>query len=394
MNPASRIFLPVILISVTLNGLLNACTADSSKSGQIYQWTEAEGKEFLSNIQQSITTPEAWEKRSGQIRNHILQATGLYPLPGKCPLHAIFGEKRRYDGYQVENVAFESLPGVFVTGSLYSPTEVHGIPPGILSPHGHWPDRGDYGRYRPDVQLRCAAMARMGAIVFSYDMVGYGQMADFGWQHEHPETMKLQLWNSIRSVDFLLSAGADPARIACTGASGGGTQTFLLAAVDSRIRVSVPVVMVSNRHFGGCICELGMPIHEHKGFRTNNVEIAACHAPGPLLLISVGTDATETTPEVEFPFIQYIYKLFGSPEMVENVHLPDDQHGYDKNKRAALYPFLAKHLNLDLGRVINPDGSLNEEGIVIEDIEALYPFNENQPLPNHAVRNNNDIVWD
>jgi len=234
----------------------------------------------------------------------------------------------------------------------------------------------------------------MGAMVFSYDMVGYGQLADFGWKHEHPETMKLQIWNSIRAVDFLISMGVNPERIACTGASGGGTQTFLLAAVDPRIYVSVPVVMVSYRHFGGCICELGMPIHQNKNFKTNNVEIASCMAPKPLLLVSVGTDATESTPEVEYPFVKYIYGLFGKSEMVENAHLPHDQHGYDYNKRAAVYPFLAKHLGLDLSRAMNPDGTLNEEGIVIEKIESLYTFDDNHPFPKNAIRNNNDIVWD
>ena len=393
------------LITIAISGLFVSCTSNNSntektieieksKSGQIYQWTEAEGKEFLSHMRQTITTPEAWERRAKEIRSQILQATDLYPLPKKCPLNPIYGEKRIFDGYQVENVAFESLPGVYVTGSLYSPTEVKGILPGILSPHGHWPNKEDYGRYRPDVQKRCAAMARMGAIIFSYDMVGYGQLAEFGWQHEHPETMKLQIWNSIRAVDFLLSTGVNPKRIACTGASGGGTQTFHLTAVDSRIFVSVPVVMVSYRHFGGCICELGMPIHENKNFKTNNVEIVACNAPKPLLLVSVGTDATETTPEIEFPAIKYIYGLFGKSEMVENAHLPNDQHGYDYNKRAAVYPFLAKHLSLDLSRAINTDGTLNEEGIVIEEIQDLYPFDENHPFPDNAIRDNNDIIWD
>ncbi len=393
------------LLTIIVNGLYVSCTNNGSntdktvefqksKSGQIYQWSEAEGKEFLRQIRQNITTPEAWEKRAKQIRSQVLQGTNLEPFPEKCPLNPIFGKKRTFDGYQVENVAFESLPAVYVTGSLYSPTEVKGMSPGILSPHGHWPNQEDYGRYRPDVQKRCAAMARMGAIVFSYDMVGYGQLAEFGWQHEHPETMKLQLWNGIRAVDFLLSIGVNPDRIACTGASGGGTQTFHLTAVDPRIYVSVPVVMVSYRHFGGCICELGMPIHESKDFKTNNVEIAACIAPDPLLLVSVGTDATETTPEIEYPIIQYIYGLFGKSELVENAHLPNDQHGYDYNKRAAVYPFLAKHLNLDLSKAMNPDGTLNEEGIVIEEIEALYTFDENHPFPDNGIRNNNDIIWD
>lgn len=399
------LFKYIFLLIICINVLFVSCAKKSSKtekidkiqkskSGQIYQWSEDEGEEFLRQIRHNITTPEAWKKRAKQIRTQILRATGLEPLPEKCPLNPIFGEKRIFDGYQVQNVAFESLPGVYVTGSLYSPTEVQGIPPGILSPHGHWPKKEDYGRYRPDVQKRCAAMARMGAIVFSYDMVGYGQLAEIGWQHKHPETMKLQIWNGIRAIDFLLSRGVNPELIGCTGASGGGTQTFQIAAVDHRISLSVPVVMVSNRHFGGCICELGMPIHENKDFKTNNVEIAACIAPNPLLLVSVGTDATETTPEVEYPIIKYIYGLFGKSELVENAHLPNDEHGYGYNKRAAVYPFLAKHLSLDLSKAMNPDGTLNEEGIVIEEIEDLYTFDENHPFPNNIVRNNDDILWD
>ena len=366
---------------------------EKSKAGQEYQWSEAEGNEFLRNMRESHTTAEAWKRRAERIRTNILKATGLDPLPDKCPLNPILGDIRIYEGYQVQNVAFESLPGVYVTGSIYTPINAEGILPGILSPHGHWPNREDYGRYRPDVQKRCAAMARMGAIVFTYDMVGYGQMAEYGWEHKHPGTMKLQIWNSIRAVDFIISIGCDPERIACTGASGGGTQTFHLAAVDPRIYVSIPVVMVSNRHFGGCICELGMPIHENDGFKTNNVEIAACQAPKPLLLVSVGTDATESTPEVEYPHIQYIYGLFEKSDLVENAHLPNDEHGYDYNKRAVVYPFLAKHLNLDLSKAMNPDGTLLEDGIVIEKIEALYPFDEDHSLPDYAILDNDEVIW-
>jgi hypothetical protein len=367
---------------------------EKSKSGQIYQWSESEGAEFLIAGRKSYATSDAWIERAKRIRLNILHATGLDPLPEKCTMNPIFGDIRIYEGYQVQNVAFESLPGVYVTGSIYSPVDVDGMLPGILSPHGHWPNKEDYGRYRPDVQKRCAAMARMGAIVFTYDMVGYGQMAEYGWIHKHPGTMKLQIWNSIRALDFIISIGADPERIACTGASGGGTQTFHLAAVDSRVYVSVPVVMISNRHFGGCICELGRPIHEHKDFKTNNVEITACHAPKPLMLVSVGTDATEFTPEVEYPHLKYIYELFGKSEMVENAHLPDDDHGYDYNKRAAVYPFLAKHLGLDVSKAMRSDGELIEEGIVIEEIESLYPFDEDHPLPEHAILNNDKVDWD
>jgi dienelactone hydrolase len=356
-------------------------------------WTEAEGKEFLEKERQTYTSPEGWKKRAKQIRKQILKGAGLDKYPKKCALNPIIGDKRVYEGYKVQNIAFESLPGVYVTGSLYTPTNAKGKLPGILSTHGHWGAPGDVGRYRPDAQKRNAAMARMGAMVFAYDMVGYGQMAEFGWVHKHANVLKLQLWNSIRGIDFLLSMGADPQKIGITGASGGGTQSFLLTAIDDRVAVSVPVVMVSAHFFGGCVCESGMPIHKTSDFQTNNVEIAACAAPRPLLLVSDGDDWTKNNPEVEYPHLQYIYGLLGKPDQVSNVHLPNDKHGYDYNKRAAAYPFMAKHLGLDLTKALNADGSLNEKDIVIEDQKALYPFNDKHPFPANGIRKNDDVVW-
>ena len=145
-------------------------------------------------------------------------------MPEKTPLQPIIHSRREYDGYAVENVAFESLPGVFVTGSLYRQTTGDGPYAGILSPHGHWDTPEDYGRYRSDMQKRAATLARMGAVVLTYDMVGYGELRALGWQHEHPKTLALQLWNSIRRVDFLTSLhDVDAGRIGITGASGGAT---------------------------------------------------------------------------------------------------------------------------------------------------------------------------
>jgi len=356
-------------------------------------YSEEQGKQFLEGQKQAYQTAKAWEKRAKAIRKQILRGADLEKFPKKCPLNPIMGEIRKYDGYQVQNVAFESLPGVYVTGSLYKPVDAKGKLPGILSPHGHWNKPGDVGRYRPDAQKRFASFARMGAMVFAYDMVGYGQMADFGWKHDHPLALKQQLWNSIRSLDFLLSVGADPDRIACTGASGGGTQTFLLTAIDDRVKVSVPVVMVSAHFFGGCVCESGMPIHKSGKFQTNNVEIAALAAPRPMLLVSDGGDWTKNNLEVEYPHIKYIYNLLGVADRVENVHLPAESHDYGVNKRTAVYPFLARYLDLDLGKIQNQDGTFSEKGIVIEDQQALYPFDQEHPFPSGAIKNNNQVTW-
>ncbi|SHN15591.1 Acetyl xylan esterase (AXE1) [Cyclobacterium lianum] len=357
-------------------------------------WTEDEGAGFLQMMQGEYQSERAWDKRAKAIRQQILKGTGLEKMPDKGPLNPVLGEIREYDGYSVRNVAFESLPGVFVTGSLYLPSDKSGKIPGILSPHGHWDKEGEVGRYRPDAQKRFASMARMGAMVWAYDAVGYGQQKDLGWEHrEDGEILKLQLWNSIRGVDFILSMGADPERMAVTGASGGGTQSFLLAAVDERIDVAAPVVMVSAHFFGGCVCESGMPIHKSNNFQTNNVEIAGLFAPKPMLLVSVGGDWTKNTPQVEFPHLQYIYGLKGDKEMVENIHIPEDNHGYDDKKRQAVYPFLAKQLGLDLSKAMHPDGSLNEDKVVLEDQEVLYPFDDNHPFPESGITSVFDIKW-
>lgn len=173
------------------------------------------------------------------------------------------------------------------------PARFRGRIPVMLSPHGHFYNKTDTsipderGRYRPDQQLRCAMLSKMGAAVFSYDMWGWGESAlAFNLKdHRTDLGIVMQTWQSIRILDYLCAQPwADTTRVGVTGASGGGTQTMVIAALDDRITLSVPVVMLSSHFFGGCPCESGLPIHILPGeLMTNNAELGALAAPHPQL---------------------------------------------------------------------------------------------------------------
>jgi dienelactone hydrolase len=391
MKKRSLVILIVVLIMANIGKSQNKI--DSNLCVGAY-YTEEEGADNLVKLRNSYQTKKEWLERTKVIKQGILKGAGLIPFPKKSALNPVYTSERKYDGYSVKNVAIETLPGVYLTGSLYLPEKRDKKMAGILSAHGHWAKPDDYGRYRSDAQNRCASFARMGAVIFSYDMVGYGEMKDLGWEHKHPLAFKQQLWNSIRALDFLLSLdNIDPERIAITGASGGGTQTFMLTAIDDRIKVSVPVVMVSSYFFGGCVCESGMPVHKSEFHQTNNVEIAAVAAPRPMLLVSDGDDWTKHTPDVEFPHIQYIYSLMGAENNVEYVHLPNDKHGYELSKRKAVYPFLAKYLKLNLRAIEDKNGEITESGITIEPYKLMKVFSPLNPISENAVLKNDDVVW-
>ena len=203
-------------------------------------------------------------------------------MPEKTPLEPAIFDDTVHPDYIISKVYFQSLPGFLVTGNLYRPVG-NGPFPAILSPHGHW----TYGRLENTATTsgpaRAIGLARQGFVVFTYDMVGYADSQQlphtFGGLRENLWGLSLaglQLWNGIRAVDFLQTLPyVRRDAIGATGESGGGTQTFLLAAVDDRIAVAAPVNMISLHMQGGCLCE------NPPGLRleTTNVEIAATIAP-------------------------------------------------------------------------------------------------------------------
>ncbi|HOX37432.1 MAG TPA: acetylxylan esterase [Candidatus Brocadiia bacterium] len=328
------------------------------------------------------SSKEEWLARRAFLRDQILMSAGLLPMPEKCPLNAeVFGKIER-QGYTIEKVHFESHPGFLATGNLYRPTGKKGPFPGLLCPHGHW-GAGRFGHEENgSVPGRCINFARQGYVVFSYDMVGYNDSRQVPHHFDSERgqlwgitVFGLQTWNSVRALDFLLSLpDVDPERVGCTGASGGGTQTFILYAIDDRLKANAPVCMISSTMQGGCICENG------PGLRvgTNNMEIGAMAAPRPLLMVAATGDWTKNTREVEFPAVKSVYSLFGAEDKITCAYF-DAPHNYNKNSREAAYAFFGKWL---LG-VDDPD-ALKEQPFEVEKKEDALVFPDGK-LPAKAI---------
>ena len=324
----------------------------------------------LAKMSREERNAAAWDKRRSELREGFLKGAGLWPLPKQGPLRILRHSLRTHDGYTVENIAIETLPGFFCTGNLYRPQLKVSSGPGILCPHGHFKP---LGRFRAEQQIRCAHLARLGATVFSYSMVGWQDSQQT--THDDPHVLALQTWNSLKSLDFLSSLkGVDPQRIGVTGASGGGTQTLYLALLDDRVRASAPVVILYPwaAPEGCCKCEGGLPIM--RDARTNCIEFSAAVAPRPQLIISVGLDQTADFPQVCFPSIRQAYAAFGATDNLGNVHLPKERHDFGSSKRAAVYRFFARHLDL-------PDRPEDLSRIAIEEPAQMEIFNKSHPLP-------------
>jgi dienelactone hydrolase len=329
-----------------------------------------------------VDSPEAWAKRAGQVRRQAKVATGLWPTPTRTPLEPVVHGKVERDDYTIEKVYFQSVPGHFVTGSLYRPKGRSGKLPAVLCPHGHWNNGRFYdagpdevrrqiaqgaerfdpaGRY--PLQARCVQLARMGCVVFHYDMEGYADSVQIehrpgvreslntkeNWGFFSPQAelhlqslMGLQTWNSVRALDFVLSLpDVDATRVAVTGASGGGTQTFMLVAVDERPALSAPMVMVSTAMQGGCTCENADYLRIGQG----NIDIAALAAPRPMVMVGAH-DWTAEIMSKGYPDLKNLYKMLGHDDRVFANAFTHFEHNYNAVTRSVVYTFINKQFGL------------------------------------------------
>jgi dienelactone hydrolase len=360
-------------------------------------------------------SPAEWEPRAQYVRRRLLVAAGLWPFPLTSPLQPVVHGLVDRDDYTVEKVFFESAPGLYVTGNLYRPKGRDGRLAAVLCPHGHW-NNGRFFEHSEDaikkelelgaekfpvsgrypLQARCVHLARMGCLVFHYDMLGYADSVPLRAEIAHSmskqrdnmtapdhwgmfsaqcelrqiNVLGLQTYNSIRALDWISGMpDVDVDRIGVTGASGGGTQTFMLTAVDQQVDAAFPAVMVSTAMQGGCTCENACYLR----IETGNIEIAALSAPRPLGM-SAANDWTKELETKGLPELKEHYQMLGAADRVEGKYFNFD-HNYNFVSRAMMYRFFNKHLKL------GADDNLEERDFKPLTIKEMSVWNDEQPKP-------------
>ena len=344
------------------------------------EYIEREAQALIRQRQQSlnVSTPDALARRRAYVRERILHAIG--GLPERTPLNARTVATLQRDGYRIEKVIFESQPHFYVTANLYLPASGTGPFPAVLYPLGH--ELG--GKANPTWQQMLVTLARRGYVALTWDTLGQGERVQIydedlggsklrGSTTEHTiqgtqcllvgdAIARYTIWDGIRALDYLLSRKeVDPARVAVTGNSGGGTHSAYLGALDDRIKIVAPSCYITSWHWmmktiGPQDAEQLFPGWLGDGLDYPDFIYAA--SPKPYLMLSAIRDF--------FP-IDGARETFYEARQFTNVRMfeADDGHGYSQPRRMAAYDWLSRHLR-------DREDTTPEAPVTPETAETLY----------------------
>lgn len=331
---------------------------------QVKTLLASQGNSYLDFVRQYAATLRAkdappkdraaWEEQKQSLRKHLASAWGQ-PATTPCPLEPQSHGTLDRDGYTVEKVTFQTMPGVRMTANVYVPKKA-GPHPALLHVHGHW--RG--AKQDPTVQRRCIGAAKLGFLVMVVDAFGAGERAIGTALGEYHGEMTaatllpvglplsgLQVYENQRAVDYLLTRqDVDAKRIGVSGASGGGNQTMYAAAWDERLGAAVPVCSVGNyqSYLGAacCMCEVvpgALRFTEESG-------ILGMTAPRALMVINASKDSRQFSiaeAKKSLAGAQPIYDLYGKPESLRHATF-ESPHDYNEAMREAMYGWMSLHL--------------------------------------------------
>jgi len=310
---------------------------------------------------EKMKTPDDVRQWQERLRTAFRNALG--ELPERTPLNPrVVGTIER-DGYRVEKVIYESRPKHFVTAAFFLPLG-KGPFPGVLVPCGHSAN----GKGSEAYQQVCIMLAKAGMAALIYDPIDQGERIQLFTPEGKPaasnttghcitglgaillgqNTATFRVWDGIRSLDYLASRPEiDPARLGCTGNSGGGTLTSYLMALDDRIGPAAPSCYLCG--FRRLLATIGPQDAEQNivgqlAFGMDHSDYVLMRAPKPTLILAATADffAIDGTWPL-FREAKRTYTRLGAPHLVDIVEA-DEKHGYTAPQRLAAVQFMRRHL--------------------------------------------------
>ena len=292
---------------------------------------------------EGITTKEDWLEKRSEYVQQLQEMLGLSPMPERTALQPQVTGTTEHEEFTVENIHFQSRPGLYVTGNLYIPKERKEKLPAILYVCGHGRVKeGDvsYGN-KVNYHHHGSWFARNGYVCLTIDTLQLGEIEGihhgtysygyFWWLNRGYTPAGVEAWNCIRALDYLQSREeVDGERLGVTGRSGGGAYSWWIAALDQRIKVAVPVAGITdlrNHVVDGTVeghCDCMFMVNT---YQWDYPMVAALMAPRPLLISNTDNDRIFPLDGVYRTFMKtrQIYELLGAGDKV-SLHVTSGPH--------------------------------------------------------------------
>jgi dienelactone hydrolase len=253
-----------------------------------------------------VKSLEDWKARRETYRRQLFEMLSLDPLPPRSDLKAEVTGSVGRDDFTVENVHFQSSPGLYITANLYLPKHLPAPAPTILYLSGHGPVISNGVSYGNKVtyQHHGAWFARNGYVCLVLDTLQLGEILGlhhgthreglWWWNARGYTPAGVEAWNCIRALDYLSTRPeVDTNRFGATGRSGGGAYSWWIAALDDRIKAVAPVAGITdlrNHVVDGTVeghCDCMFTVNT---YRWDYPQVAALVAPRPLLIVNTDSD--------------------------------------------------------------------------------------------------------
>lgn len=329
-------FLAAVIATLTPESLpsagLQSETTPQQKSLASYFEQQVAGIE--GQLEREIQTKEDWLAKKDEFRRQLREMLGLDPLPPRTDLKVTKTGEFEHQGIVVENLHYQSMPGLFVTANLYRPKNVEKPLPAVLYVCGHankMKDGVSYGN-KAGYEHHGVWYAKHGFVCLIIDTVQLGEIRGehhgtyskgrFWWWSRGYTPAGVEAWAGIRGLDYLETRPeVDKKRFGVTGRSGGGAYSWWVAALDERIACAAPtagITTLRNHVVDGCVeghCDCMFMVNT---YRWDYDKVAALVAPRALCIVNTDKDSIFPIDGVFkiYQATRRIYKLLGAEKNI------------------------------------------------------------------------------